>query len=114
MDFTNTELKHIDWSKIEPVIRQGESGTATWKEIIFPGFRAALAEISPGYKSAEPCSKGHILYCIEGELTVKFEDGREFKLKQGESLIHGAGESHISLTGALSATVFVVDQNIGA
>ncbi len=109
MDFNNTELRHINWNEVEPITRTGESGTAVWKEKMFSGFRVAVAEISPGYRSAEPCSKGHVLYCIEGELTILFNDGREIKLAAGESLVHGEGEPHIAVTGDIPAKIFVVD-----
>lgn len=80
-----------------------------WKEVIFPNFRAAVAEISPNYRSAELCHKGHILYCIEGELTIIFSDGREVNLVPGKSLVHGEGDPHIAVTGSSSAKIFVVD-----
>lgn len=109
MEFKDTALREINWSEIDAVTRAGESGSSEWKEVLFNGIRAAVAEISPNYRSAEWCSKGHILYCISGELTIEFRDGREIKMLPGRSLIHGEGEPHIAVSGNRGAKIFVVD-----
>ena len=109
MDFKNIALREINWDEVETVTRAGERGSSEWKEVLFNGMRTAVAEISPNYRSADCCSKGHILYCIQGELTIEFNDGRKVKLLPGRSLIHGEGEPHIAITGNPGAKIFVVD-----
>ncbi|PKM32921.1 MAG: hypothetical protein CVV08_09235, partial [Gammaproteobacteria bacterium HGW-Gammaproteobacteria-12] len=55
------------------------------------------------------CQKGHVLLCLEGELTTELEDGRVFVLKPGMSYqVADGAEAHRSST-ASGARLFVVD-----
>jgi hypothetical protein len=68
-----------------------------------------MVEYSPGYVSDHWCSKGHILFCMAGELYTELADGRRFSLKPGMSYQVGDNaEPHRSST-PLGATLFVVD-----
>ena len=54
-------------------------------------------------------SKGHILFCIEGELRTELEDGRQFVLRPGMSYqVADNAEPHRSST-ARGARLFIVD-----
>jgi len=44
-----------------------------------------LIEYSKDYKADHWCVKGHIVYCLEGEMTSELSDGRIFKLSKGMS-----------------------------
>jgi len=55
------------------------------------------------------CSKGHVLFCLEGELQTRLDDGRTFTLTPGMSYqVADNAEAHQSST-ALGAKLFVVD-----
>jgi len=98
-----------DWSKIEPTEHKGERGIAYWRSREFGSIRVRLVEYAPGYVADHWCSKGHILYCIEGELHTELEDGRTFILKPGMSYqVADGAEPHRSSTAA-GAKLFVVD-----
>jgi hypothetical protein len=98
-----------DWTSVEPTIHAGELGTATWRTQSFAGIRVRLVNYSPGYVSDHWCSKGHILYCVSGELLTVLADGRRFQLKPGMSYQVGDNvDPHRSST-AIGATLFVVD-----
>ena len=43
-------------------------GVATWRTRQFGDIRVRLVEYSPGYVADHWCEKGHILFCVEGEL----------------------------------------------
>ena len=63
----------------------------------------------PGYLADHWCKKGHILFCVEGELKTELDDGREFTLKPGMSYqVADNAEAHRSST-ALGAKPFIVD-----
>ena len=54
-------------------------------------------------------SKGHILFCLEGELHTELEDGRTFTLTAGMSYqVADHAEAHRSST-AIGAKLFIVD-----
>lgn len=67
------------------------------------------AQSSPGYLADHWCHKGHILFCMEGELETTLEDGRVFVLKAGMSYQVGDNaEAHQSRT-TVGARLFIVD-----
>lgn len=98
-----------DWQLVNPTEHQGETGTATWRTRHFGDIRVRIVEYSPGYLADHWCSKGHILFCLEGELHTELEDGRAFTLKPGMSYqVADGAEPHRSST-AKGARLFVVD-----
>ncbi|MSU66716.1 MAG: hypothetical protein EXS38_11585 [Opitutus sp.] len=98
-----------DWSKIAPERKPGEQGWADWRTCHFGSVRVRLLDYSPGYRADHWCVKGHILLCLEGELTTELEDGRIFVLKPGMSYqVADNAEPHRSFT-TIGAKLFVVD-----
>lgn len=68
-----------------------------------------MVEYSAGYLADHWCSKGHILFCLEGELQTELDDGRKFTLKPGMSYqVADNAEAHRSYT-ASGAKLFIVD-----
>ena len=98
-----------DWSAIEPTTHKGEEGVATWRTRQFGNIRVRMVEYSPGYVSDHWCEKGHILFCVDGELQTKLKDGRSFTLRPGMSYqVADGAEPHRSHT-AEGARLFIVD-----
>ena len=98
-----------DWSAIQPTEHAGTHGTAFWRTQIFGDIRVRLVEYTPGYLADHWCEKGHVLFCIEGELVTELKDGRVFSLKPGMSYqVADNAEPHRSST-ALGARLFIVD-----
>jgi hypothetical protein len=68
-----------------------------------------MVEYSPGYRADHWCEKGHILLCLEGELSTDLADGRRFILKPGMSYqVADGAEPHRSFTDK-GARLFIVD-----
>lgn len=98
-----------DWSRVEPTLHPGTTGTATWRTRTFGDLRVRLVEYSPGYLADHWCAKGHILLCLEGELHTELKDGRTFVLTPGTSYqVADDTEPHRSATAA-GAKLFIVD-----
>ncbi|WP_254427291.1 DHCW motif cupin fold protein [Rhodanobacter sp. C01] len=98
-----------DWSKIERTEHKGERGSAYWRTQDFGAIRVRMIEYTPGYVADHWCIKGHILFCIQGELHTELEDGRKFVLGPGMSYqVADNAEPHRSCT-ELGAKLFVVD-----
>ncbi len=98
-----------DWSEVERTEHKGETGVAYWRTREFGAIRVRLVEYSPGYLADHWCSKGHILFCLEGELHTELRDGRRFVLQPGMSYqVADNAEAHRSSTAA-GAMLFVVD-----
>lgn len=99
----------IDWSQVERVEHPGESGLAVWRTRQCGSIRIRTVEYSPGYVCDHWCSKGHILFCVAGELQTELKDGRVFILTAGMSYqVADGAEPHRSST-TQGARLFVVD-----
>ncbi|MEJ0079589.1 MAG: DHCW motif cupin fold protein [Puia sp.] len=67
-------------------MNQGETGRSISRMIEYPGLRIRIVEYSAGYLANHWCQKGHIVYCIEGEVINEQENGDEFIFKTGNEL----------------------------
>jgi len=109
MEMAGIAFATTDWSKIEPTEHKGERGVAYWRTRQFGSIRVRLIEYAPGYVADHWCSKGHILFCLEGELRTELQDGRQYVLQPGMSYqVADGAEAHRSST-AVGARLFVVD-----
>ena len=109
MEMSGIAFGTTDWSTVEPTTHAGDTGTAYWRTRQFGAIRVRLVEYTPGYAADHWCDKGHILFCIEGELHTELEDGRTFTLRPGMSYqVADHAEPHRSRT-AIGAKLFIVD-----
>ena len=77
---------HItDWNAVSAVRHAGEKGFATWKTVNHDNLRIRIVEYSPGYVADHWCTRGHIIFCLEGSMTTELGDGRIFELNPGMS-----------------------------
>lgn len=83
MNSNNIPFNITDWETIPAIEHKGETGIALWQTIAFGDLRIRMVEYSKNYKADHWCQKGHIIYCIEGEMTTELSDGREFKMTKG-------------------------------
>jgi quercetin dioxygenase-like cupin family protein len=98
-----------EWGTVAPTEHPGEAGTAVWRTRQFGDIRVRMVECSPGYVSDHWCAKGHILYCLEGDLRTELKDGRMFTLRAGMSYqVADNAEPHRSST-PVGARLFIVD-----
>ncbi len=77
----------IDWTDVEKVAYQGETGTAYWQTKIYEGLRVRLVEYSENYIADHWCKKGHIVHCLEGEFVSELENEKSFRLTKGMTYI---------------------------
>lgn len=109
MDMKNIPFGTTEWSKIEPTEHLGETGVAIWRTQQFDAIRVRMVEYTPGYKANHWCKKGHILFCLEGELHTELADGRQFVLTPGMSYqVADNAEPHHSYTQT-GVKLFIVD-----
>ena len=109
MEMSGIPFGTTDWSKVERIEHQGESGLAYWRTRSFGDIRVRMVEYTPGYVANHWCVKGHILFCVEGELRTELADGRMFTLRPGMSYqVADNAEPHRSST-SVGARLFIVD-----
>ncbi len=99
----------VDWTGIEAELHQGTTGTASWKIFRMGEIRIRMVEYSANYYADHWCQKGHIIYCISGEMITKLEDGREFILSEGMSYHVGDNSNAHRSRSTNGCKLFVVD-----
>jgi hypothetical protein len=77
----------IDWDEIPKIEHAGETGISYWQTKQFEGLRLRIIEYTAGYVADHWCQKGHVVYCIEGELVSELENGSEYILNKGMTYI---------------------------
>jgi hypothetical protein len=99
MSDKNIPFQIINWDTIPKTDHPGETGNSTWQTLQFPGLRVRIVEYSAGYVADHWCRKGHIVHCLEGELTSEMENGERSVLTQGMTyIVTDELSSHRSLT----------------
>lgn len=109
MKIENVPFGVTDWSSLPKTEHRGASGTAWWRTREVGNLRIRMVEYSPGYVADHWCSRGHVLFVLEGELLTELQDGSTHRLLAGHSY-HVADDvaPHRSQT-ATGARLFIVD-----
>ena len=99
-----------DWDGIPAVEHKGETGTSSWRTFESGNLRVRIVDYSPGFRSDHWCPRGHILYVLDGEVTIALQDGREFVLTAGMSFQaeDDVGNPHLARSNS-GARVFIAD-----
>jgi quercetin dioxygenase-like cupin family protein len=98
-----------DWSAIEATEYNGVTGKAIWRKIETGTIRIRMVEYTSGYLADHWCSRGHVLFVLEGELQTELQDGRTFVLTPGMSYQVADGiDPHRSST-LTGVKLFIVD-----
>ncbi|MCU0251350.1 MAG: DHCW motif cupin fold protein [Vicinamibacterales bacterium] len=109
MRIENVPFGVTDWSAVPKTAHPGETGTAHWQTVETGNIRVRIVEYSPGYLADHWCSRGHVLYVLEGELVTELKDGRSFTLLPGQSYQVADGEEPHRSRTEIGATLFIVD-----
>lgn len=72
-----------DWSLIEKTAHQGFTGIAYWQVFMMNDIRIRMVEYSANYLADHWCNKGHVIYCIDGEMETELKVGRKYILTKG-------------------------------
>ena len=109
MRIENVPFMTTDWAAVPPTDHPGATGTATWRTVEAGNLRVRMVDYSAGYLADHWCSRGHVLYVLEGELVTELQDGRRFTLRPGQSYqVADSDAPHRSRTAG-GATLFIVD-----
>jgi hypothetical protein len=98
-----------NWNNIEKVLHQGITGTAVSQTVQYAGLRIRLLEFSSAYLADHWCQKGHIIYCIEGEMDTELADGQVFTLRKGMSYQVSDDLSSHRTSSVAGVKLFIVD-----
>lgn len=99
----------IDWSMIPKTEHKGETGTAYWQTLQYPGLRIRIVEYTPGYLADHWCRKGHIVHCLEGEFVSQLSDGTVTLLKKGMTYVVSDDLSSHRSVSAAGVKLLIID-----
>ena len=106
---SNIPFQTIDWKNIPKTRHEGETGFAFWQTVQFEGLRIRIVEYSKNYFADHWCEKGHIVYCLEGEVVNELKDGTKSTLTPGMSYVVSDDlSSHRSITTD-GVTLMIID-----
>jgi len=80
-----------DFAAIEPTIHNGITGQAEWRTLHKDAIRIRQVTYTPNYLADHWCSKGHIIFCIEGSMETELENGSKHILSKG--LMYTVGDN---------------------
>ena len=109
MNQPNIPFQLTHWDEIPATEHAGETGMAYWKTKQFSGLRIRMVEYTANYKADHWCEKGHIIYCIEGEMDTELADGSIHKLKQGMTYEVSDNLSSHRTTSVNGVKLFIID-----
>jgi quercetin dioxygenase-like cupin family protein len=109
MEIKAFPFQTVDWSGVKAEQRTGTTGMAYWKVFNMGDIRIRMVEYSPGYFADHWCNKGHIIYCIRGEMVTELEDGREFVLSAGMTYHVGDNSDAHRSRSENGCTLVIVD-----
>lgn len=109
MKFSGFPFSITDFNTVPPEIHQGITGFAEWRILHRDDVRIRLVTYSPEYLADHWCSKGHIIFCVEGEMETELENGQKHFLKQGQLYTVGdQSDAHRSYSKQ-GCKIFIVD-----
>ena len=109
MELAAHPFETIDWNTIPEEEHSGTTGTANWQVFMQGNIRVRMVEYSPGYLADHWCSKGHIIYCISGEMETELKDGRKFILRSGMTYHVGDNSNDHRTSSVTGCQLFIVD-----
>jgi len=98
-----------DFSTIEPTIHSGITGHAAWRTLHRDDIRIRLVTYSPNYLADHWCSKGHIIFCVEGEMETELNDGSKHLLTKGFMYTVGDNCGEHRTFSKDGCVIFIVD-----
>ena len=110
MNIRDLPFTFTDWSQVSAAEYEGETGTSYWWTFEQGGLRVRIVEYSPGFRSDHWCSRGHVLFVLEGQLQIQLKDGRTYVMPAATSFQAADDEKnpHLASTDE-GAKVFIVD-----
>lgn len=105
----NIPFQITDWDTIPVTEHAGETGIAYWKTLHLGNLRLRMVEYSANYKADHWCQKGHIIFCVEGEMLTELSDGQQHTLRMGMSYQVSDGRSSHRTSSGHGVKLFIVD-----
>ncbi len=98
-----------DFATINGTTYKGITGHAIWKTLHRNDIRIRLVTYSPNYLADHWCNKGHIIFCVDGEMETELENGTKHLLQKGMLYTVGDNSNAHRSFSKDGCTLFIVD-----
>jgi quercetin dioxygenase-like cupin family protein len=109
MQFSPFPFSITDFETVVPEIHSGITGHAEWRIVQRDDMRIRLVKYSPGYLADHWCSKGHIIFCVEGAMETELENGSKHLLTKGYMYTVGDNSDAHRTYSEEGCQLFIVD-----
>lgn len=109
MKFSAFPFSITDFDNIEPEIKKGETGLAEWRIVHRDDVRIRLVTYSPGYLADHWCEKGHIIFCVDGEMETELANGSKHILSKNNMYTVGDHSDAHRTYSENGCVIFIVD-----
>jgi hypothetical protein len=109
MNNNSIPFQTTDWSKIPKTSHRGETGIAYWQTLQLGELRIRMVEYSENYLADHWCEKGHIIYCIEGEMETELSTGEKYILTKGMTYQVSDGMSSHRSSSKAGVKLLIID-----
>jgi hypothetical protein len=83
MEIRNIPFEVFDLANTIPEEHAGTTGKAFWRTVKRGDMRVRIVEYSPGYLADHWCTKGHVVFVLEGSFESELRDGSRHILDKG-------------------------------
>ena len=98
-----------NWVGEPSVVQNGANGSAVIKTVELNKLKVRMIEYSPEYEADHWCEKGHIAYCLSGELIIELADNTTHTLDEGSSFEVSDQMSSHKVYSKKGAKLFIID-----
>lgn len=99
----------IEWQNIPSEQAKGKSGFTISKTQMMGEIKIRLVEYSPNYTADHWCDKGHILFVLEGELEIHYQNETSHLVEKGMTYLVGDDSmAHMAVSNE-GAKVLIID-----
>ncbi len=109
MKLSSFPFSITDFQQIEPETHAGTTGHAEWRILHKDDTRIRMVTYSANYLADHWCSKGHIIFCVEGEMITALENGTEHVLRKGMVYTVGDNSDAHRTRSEKGCILFIVD-----
>lgn len=109
MKFSPFPFSITDFETVTPEIHNGITGYAEWRIVHRDDTRIRLVTYSPGYLADHWCSKGHIIFCVEGSMETELDNGSKHLLTEGNMYTVGDNSDAHRTYSEEGCRLFIVD-----
>ena len=109
MIFCKTPFTLIDFNEIAAVKTLGLSGYSISRTMEKDSVRVRIVDYSKDFVADHWCSKGHVAFLLEGDMTIEIDDKRKFSLQVGNAFLIGDEIDAHRASSIIGAKLLIID-----